>query len=392
MSVNIDELVYKYLQGHLTPEEKHLLDSWLQASPENRLWFEEWKNATRMEEKMRRMAAIDREKGWQRMVNKGVVKGERQPEKVVRWRRWMAAASVLILLMAGIYFWNNSTTQVAFVVDAPIKDIPAGKNGAILTLADGSQVSLDTFKNATIALQGGISVKVVNGSLVYEGKGDMMGYNTTTTPKGRQFQLILPDGTQVWLNAASSIRYPTTFTGNKRLVEVTGEVYFEVVKDSEKPFLVNVNRKTEVEVLGTHFNVNAYENENSINTTLLEGSVAVAVSANIHQKKILQPGQQAQVQVDQQAQPGITVVNNADIEKVLAWKNGLFDFNGLTFEEIMRQLERWYDIEIDIDNGLPDIQLAGTMSKQVSLERVLRFFDKADIHYRLEGRKLTILP
>jgi ferric-dicitrate binding protein FerR (iron transport regulator) len=240
------------------------------------------------------------------------------------------------------------------------------------------------------------------------------------TPKGRQFSLLLPDGTQVWLNAASSIRYPTTFTEGQRRVEVSGEVYFEIARNTKMPFRASVNNKAEVEVLGTHFNVNAYENEEYINTTLLEGSIKVQAGGAAQpgnndssqvaspdrpdphpaqpSSVILKPGQQALMQVGEttqpamKAQPGITVVD-ADIDQVMAWKNGAFNFNGASLEEVMRQLERWYDIEVIYEKGVPDIRIGGELSRDVSLAGLLKGLKESKVRFRIEeGHRLVVLP
>lgn len=368
----MDELVFKYLQGALSEEEQRTLDSWLAESPANRARFDEWTDAQRMNEKMRRMAAIDREKGWRRMVEEGTI----QPVRRMRRWHWAAAASIMLILTVGAYFWTTNPDNKP----SPLTDIPAGKSGAILTLADGAQVSLDTIQNGVVALQGGVKARVVNGTLMYEGTSGQMAYNTMTTPKGRQFQLTLPDGTQVWLNSASSIRYPTVFNGDERNVTITGEAYFEVAPLVKKPFRVDIAGKAMVEVLGTHFNINAYTNESSINTTLLEGRVKV-------NNVILKPAQQARI-----SNGVVKVMDDVNIDHVIAWKNGFFNFEDQSFREILRQLERWYDVEVVLEKGVPDVSFGGSMSRDVSLSGVLKYFEKEHIHYKLEGRKLTILP
>lgn len=298
-------------------------------------------------------------------------------------RRWIAAAVAVLLLGTSIYYLTRTQHTPPSVV-AQAADIAPGHAGAILTLADGSQVTLDSIQNGVVALQGGATAKVVNGVLLYEGKGNNIVYNTMSTPKGRQFHVTLPDGTEVWLNASSSIRYPTVFAGNERNVEITGEAYFEVAKNKKMPFRLKVNHKAEIEVLGTHFNVNAYDNENTINTTLMEGSVRVSSQAFA---VVLKPGQQAQRRAN-----GISIVNNANIEKVLAWKNGFFNFDDVPFEEAMRKLERWYDIEVVFEKGVPDIQFEGKMTRDLPLSGLLIALERSDVHFRIEGRKLIVLP
>lgn len=254
------------------------------------------------------------------------------------------------------------------------------------------------------------------GGIAYDATAAATGkvaYNTMTTPKGRQFQVTLPDGTKVWLNAASSIRYPTVFNDEERKVEVMGEVYFEVARaissnGEKKPFIVDVlpstgrdgiQTGTRLEVLGTHFNVNAYNNEVTINTTLLEGSVRVSQSMTAQPAVTLKPGQQAQVYnyggvvpIPENRGKVMKVINDADINKIMAWKNGLFNFEGASFAEVMGQLERWYDVEIVYEKTVPDIEFEGKMTRDVPLHDLLKMLERSDIHFRIEGRKLIVLP
>jgi ferric-dicitrate binding protein FerR (iron transport regulator) len=337
-----------------------------------------------------------------------------------RW--WWAAASIILLISVGTYLLIKTKSPQQVAVSTKI--LP-GKDGAILTLADGSKVLLDTVKNGIVAVQGGATAKIVNGTLIYEGRGGEAVYNVMSTPKARKFHVILPDGTNAWLNSASSIRYPTTFTGDDRKVIVTGEVYFEVAKNQKMPFRLNVNNQAEIEVLGTHFNVKAYENEPVINTTLLEGSIAITLAHKSEQtgqgmkgrnkkagRLILKPGQQAQILVDekkllvneegpakeaakkatgQEAQPGVTVTSNTDIDKVMAWKNNVFDFNDIAFADAMHQLERWYDIQVVYEKGIPtDVELSGKITKDVTLNDLVIILEKIGVKCRLEGRKLLI--
>jgi ferric-dicitrate binding protein FerR (iron transport regulator) len=321
-------------------------------------------------------------------------------------RRWgWAAASILLALGIGAYLWTTYTKNTPSTATvAKNTHIAPGKNGAILILADGTKVVLDSLGNGMVANQNGTQVLLKDGGLAYEATGSStreVAYNTMTTPKGRQFQVTLPDGTVVWLNAASSLRFPTVFTGGERQVTVTGEAYFEVAHNANMPFKVNVNGKAAVEVLGTHFNVNAYENEDAINTTLLKGSVRVSqIPAGLEQGQpsvILKPGQQAQIvhhnrPAQSKTQSGIKVITDADINKVMAWKNGLFNFEGASLVEVMRQVERWYDIEVAYEKGIPDIEFEGKMTKDVPLKDLLVMLEKSDIHFRIEDRKLIVLP
>lgn len=291
-----------------------------------------------------------------------VIGSEKKPRVRSLQRVWMAAASVLLLLTAGLY-WLMTLRSTDDIVTA---DIQPGTNGALLTLADGKQVLLDTIRDATISLHQGVNARVVNGTLVYEqGSNEEMIFNTVTTPKGRQYQLTLSDGTKVWLNADSRIHYPASFSGVERTVDIEGEAYFEVAKNKAAPFRVRIGNRAEIEVLGTSFNVNTYTNEDALSTTLLEGAVRVHGSSGA---VLLKPGQQAQVPVS----GNIKLNDTADIEKVMAWKNGLFAFENASLQEVMQELERWYGVDIIYEEQIPDIKFGGMMSKNLTLAEVLR--------------------
>lgn len=322
---------------------------------------------------------------------------EERPVRTLAGRRWYwAAAAVLLVSLSGLYWWFREEPSHEIVkkpANEQQQEILPGKNGAVLTLSDGRQVVLDSLGNGLVATQSGGQVVLQNGQLSYNGAGYATGepeYNTMQTPKGRQFNLRLPDGTMVWLNAASSLRYPVVFSGKERRIEIQGEAYFEVAQNQHQPFIVSVNDRAEVEVLGTSFNVNAYDNESSIRTALLEGSVRVSGNMPKPGKKavVLKPGQMARI-----TGPENISVEKVDTDKILAWKNGAFNFNGSGLGEIMRQLERWYDIEVEYENGVPDIRLGGELSRDVSLEDLLKGLKESELHFRIEaGRKLVILP
>jgi ferric-dicitrate binding protein FerR (iron transport regulator) len=319
-------------------------------------------------------------------------------------RAWVRYAAACILLLSGAaaaWFFTKPAQQQLTVHRIPVKnDVGPGMAGAVLTLDDGSTVLLDSLGNGVVATQNGSKLVLKNGQLVYDGAQHAAGeiaYNTMTTPKGRQFKLVLPDGTNVWLNAASSLRYPVAFTGKERKVEVKGEAYFEVAKLADPvtgvrmPFRVKVNNHTEIEVLGTHFNINAYEDEANMNTTLLEGAVRVI---NGGEQALLKPGQQARVPGGPQAgKTNIEIVENADVEKVMAWKNGVFNFNDASLAEVMRQLERWYNIEVVYEQGVPKLEFIGKMGRDLPLSDVLRGLEMSKVHFRLEeGRRVIVLP
>ncbi|MBO9154780.1 FecR family protein [Chitinophaga sp. GCM10012297] len=375
-------------EEELTAEERAKLDAWLNASAYNRLVLEEAQSPALLRERLRSLENTDGQALFEKTFPEMAAPVVR---RMPLYRRWWAAASVLLLLFAGGYFLlkpgHSSTPDIA--VAPPPVDIMPGKKGAVLTLADGREVVLDSLGNGIIANQNGTQAVLDNGKLAYNDAGESSGeiqYNKTTTPRGRQFRLQLPDGTLVWLNAESSIRYPTAFEGSDRKVEITGEAYFEVAKNVQKPFLVSINNQTEVEVLGTHFNVNAYPNENSRNTTLFEGAVRVYGKNG---PAVLKPGQQAQVT----ATGDLAVVNGTDLDKAIAWKNGVFNFRGSTLEEVMRQLARWYDIEIIYEGKVPSRRFNGEIGMDLSLAQVLKGLSVMQVNFRIEeGKRLVVMP
>jgi ferric-dicitrate binding protein FerR (iron transport regulator) len=303
-------------------------------------------------------------------------------------RRWGWAAAAILLIGAGVLFEMMRGSVRPAVVSGGAgagQDIAPGGNKAVLTLSDGTTITLDSTVSGAIAQQGNTSiVKQADGRIVYNaqgaGAGEVM-MNTMRTPRGGQYRLTLPDGTQVWLNAASSITYPAAFTGRQRNVKVSGEAYFEVTKDNERPFVVDVEGGAPVEVLGTHFNINGYTDEGGVKTTLLEGIVRI-------DRVILKPGQQAQM-----GRQGLAVMNNVNIDKVMAWKNGLFNFEDVGLKEVMRQLERWYDIEVVYEKDVPDIRFEGEISRNINLSNLLKVLARAEVKFRIEdGRRLVVLP
>ena len=320
------------------------------------------------------------------------------------WFRY--AAAVILVFGVAAYFWVNNKKQEKPLTTTNNKqtDILPGHDGAILTLADGRQLLLDSLKNGVIATQNGSQVQLKDGSLAYNKSEQATGgiiYNTMRTPRGRQFQLILPDGTKVWLNAASSIKYPTVFTGSQRIVEIEGEAYFEVVPLTPKgeshkvPFIVRISTPSgagaEVTVLGTHFNINAYEDETSIKTTLLEGSVKIVNRQSalrvIERSAILKPDEQAVLTHDSR----LTIHEKVDVIQVMAWKNGLFNFNGYDIKAVMREIGRWYDLDIVYEGEPEPEEMMGELQRNLTLSQVMKILQKIHVKYRIEGRKLIII-
>lgn len=308
------------------------------------------------------------------------------------WWRY-AAAVVLLLSVVSVYLVNKHFHQQEPPVAVRYhNDVAPGGNKATLLLADGSRVTLDDRQNGTVAQQGKVNIiKLQNGQLLYKIGGDnavrdnkavQPEYNTLSTPRGGQYEVMLPDGTKVWLNAASSLRFPTAFTGKERKVELTGEAYFEVAPAAKTgmPFIVQGNQY-QVAVLATSFNINAYENEGYMRTTLLDGSVKVSAGAA---GMILKPGQQATLKA------GNITITEADTDEAVAWKNGLFQFTNADLHQVLRQLERWYNIEVDYTN-IPDKHFYGIVSRSSHLSQVLNMLEvTGTVKFDIEGNKLKI--
>lgn len=316
----------------------------------------------------------------------------RHRPSVTSLRRIGIAASILgILVVASFLLFNkNGSRQVVKTVPGDHKfknDVDPGGNKATLTLADGSVILLDEAKNGLLAQQGAAKVIKLDGKLLYNPDVNITGqivYNMISTPKGGQYQLELPDGSLVWLNATSSIRFPTSFTEKERRVEITGEAYLEVAKKPSKPFVVTVNG-SEIRVLGTHFNINAYGDEDNLRTTLLEGSIKFIDGNSSH---ILHPGQQSQLRKDRT----VKVVSKVDVDEVVAWKNGLFSFENAGIETIMRQLARWYDVDVDYRGRIDDLFIA-EMHRNIKLSDVLKALElTGKVRFEIEGKKIIVMP
>ncbi|NIG55423.1 FecR family protein [Chitinophaga sp. Cy-1792] len=297
-----------------------------------------------------------------------------------RWQPYAAAAAVLLLIGSAIWLMKPQKSKAPLAANQPLV-VPG--NHAVLTLPDGKQIQLDSAYG-NIVQQNGLQVANNKGELDYNGHAGNTELHTLSTPKGGQYRLMLPDGTAVWLNAGSAITYPTAFHGKNRTVKISGEAYFDIKQQAEQPFVVDVDGKATIEVLGTAFNVNAYTDEPTIRTTLLQGSVRM-----IHQNAsaVLKPGQQAVVSNDQ-----LNVASNADTEMVVAWKDGLFRFDHTALDEVLRQLARWYDVEVVYEHGVPHIPFSGEIKRDLGLNDALTILSTMGVHYRLEGRKLIIMP
>lgn len=306
------------------------------------------------------------------------------------WQKFAVAAAAIVLIVGGVLWFSRGNPAKELAGQQLPKHIVPGQDGAVLTLANGEQMLMDTMVNGLVAVQNGTQVRLNKGVLSYyagNANAGTIAYNTVSTPKGRQFHLMLPDGSQAWLNAASSLKFPAAFSGNSRQVEITGEVCLDIVPDPAKPFSVKTGKGAFTDVLGTTININAYPEENSIKTTLIEGSVRTGMNKLF---VILKPGEQAAVTEVMNTPIAVQQVNLA---KVMAWKNGLFDFEDMPLEQVMRQLARWYNLDIVYEKGIPDIQFGGKLSRNVSFDGLMKGLEKAGLRFRISGeRTLVILP
>ncbi|NLR82545.1 FecR family protein [Chitinophaga eiseniae] len=372
----------KYLAGKASEEETNRLLQWYNAYDEATLTVHiaaaEGETEASLEQRMhaRLLAAT--------------LPSESQPRlRPVFYKSWRVAAAVVLLLGAGITYYV-STSKPKNSTAAKALPIAPGGDKATLTLSDGSVVNLDTTGSGWATIQGSSKVqKTGKGEIIYQHGGpvaEAVSNNVLRTPRGGQFKIKLPDGTDAWLNASSSISYPTAFAGKERAVTVTGEVYFEVAPNAHQPFSVKVNNM-EILVLGTHFNVNAYPDESTMNTTLLEGAVLVRAGS---QYKQLDPGQQARVMPGKEE---IVFVKKADVNNVMAWKNGYFSFDDADIPTVMRQLSRWYNIEVSYAGKIPEERFTGEIGRSLTQEQLLKILAQAKIQFKVEeGRKLIIYP
>lgn len=318
--------------------------------------------------------------------------GLKKPVIQMMWFRWSAAAAIVLALGTLSFFVFQKSTRDTPVAEARSQeerfknDVYPGEVGAILTLSNGEKIILDSANNGSLTREGNTEIIKKNGVIEYSNKGNTSAvvYNTMTTPRGRQYNLVLADGTKVWLNAASSITYPSTFSGKERKVIMSGEAYFEVAHNDKMPFIVEKG-DLRVQVLGTHFNVNTYDDESSANITLLEGSVKVVKGT---QSGVLKPGQQAQTGTA----GGVKIVSNVNIQEVMAWKNGAFDFDGVGIESLMRQISRWYNVEVIYKKKIDDLFIA-EIPRNTKLSEVLKALElTGKVRFEIEGDKIIVMP
>ncbi|MFN0291971.1 FecR family protein [Pedobacter helvus] len=377
------EILNKYNQGKASEQEIEMLHAYYDL-------FDAEQNV------LEQMAANQRDDVKQQIAASIAAQMHLTPVKKPTFSlniKWLAAAAVLVLVFSvGILLFNNEETkqnlderQAAAVVIKP------GSNQAILTLADGSTIGLNEKGNGVIVQRAGLKViKSLDGQVQYESDGEAApSINTIATPRGGQYQLVLEDGTKVWLNAASSIKFPTHFAGSQRAVDITGEVYFEVAKNKKMPFIVRTQNQ-QIEVLGTHFNVNSYTDEAKETTTLLEGSVKVAKLKNgavqVGASKIISPGQEASLTSVDKA----ISVNPADLEAAVSWKNGYFKFDKADIQTVMRQISRWYNVDVKYNGEISADLFVGKIKRTEDIAGVLRILELSKINTSVKGRTIVI--
>jgi len=392
-------LINKYLSNTASPEEEQELNAWYQASNQQEV---HWPVQDEQEAEVVKARLLNK---LQQTMHPGAT-----VKKLPFYRRTglQVAAAVLIILATASWLLLNHTDQSRTTAGIPTVGkqpvIVPGGNKAVLTLADGSRIVLDSAQNTTLAKQGNTKIiKLSNGQLAYRdashtGVDAATLYNTIATPKGGQYEIILPDGSHVWLNAASSLRFPAAFADNERKVELSGEAYFEVTKNPHQPFRVHFSSPTSgvgegagvVEVLGTHFNINAYIDEATARTTLLEGKVKVSATQSQSlnpTSEILLPGQQAAI-----AATAAIKVQKVDAEESIAWKNGIFNFNNADIKTVMRQIARWYDVEVVYEGAVSAEKFEGEIPRSSTLTEVFKILELSAVHFKIEGRKVIVMP
>lgn len=363
---DLHRIIEKYVAGKATAEEIQFVEAYYD-------YLEKGENI--LDHSTANELLLLEEENFQ-LIQAHIAQGKQVKKRSIRFYRYAAVAAMLMVVAGGVLYFSSRNELKINPVVAKNKslDVLPGVDKAVLTLSDGSKVILDDHNNENIIEKSGLTIsKTKDGQLIYKvsnvaPKGGPIAYNTIETANGNQYQILLPDGTKVWLNAASSLKYPEVFMGSERKVTLTGEAYFEVAKNKQMPFRVESKNQT-VEVLGTHFNINSYMDDHAIKTTLLEGSVKVS---NANFAKILKPGEQAVIK--NEGLGAINILNNIDTDDETAWKNGQFRFNNASLKSILNQLERWYDVKIDY-TSVPEKRYNGMVPRKSKLSEVLNMLE-----------------
>jgi len=387
-SIRISNLISRYLQEKITQEEEAELMNWVRASNENERMFKELTDNQHLKTELAFFERLDLAKAYKKTMSS--CEGLSPVRSFWSFKRngWKVAAAILLLLaggwLIGLINQRDQSAGISEKNNTTPATITPGGNKAFLTLADGRNIILDSSADGELAKQGNVLIRKENGKLAYSignGNSEQL-FNTVRTPNGGQYMLELADGTKVWLNAASSLKFPATFSGNERRVEMTGEVYFEIAKNAKQPFIVRSN-EIDIRVTGTHFNINAYPDEGSTSTTLLEGAVDISDGGKWIR---LHPGEQAR------SVPGqpLTLMKNTDLEEVMAWKKGKFIFNQADIRKIMRQISRWYDVEIVYQGSVSQETFSGMVSRDSDIDKVLRIIEEGGVKFNIKSRKIIV--
>lgn len=379
-------LISRQINHGLTPAEQLELNAWLDADPANQMVYERLREGDAQQSAIDFMNSLSVDAAWNKVKTASEL-SQSAPVVLdsVRFRKRFAWAAAAAVVLVASFFIVKTRMDQPVQSSVPPVEISPGTTKATLTLADGKIISLDGTANGDIASEGNVRVIKINGTLQYNRSNDdaEISYHTIQTPRGGKYQLVLADGTVVWLNAASSLRFPVAFKGTDRQVELTGEAYFEV-KRGEKPFRVSLQSGSEIDVKGTAFNVNAYDDEALMKATLLEGKINFLMQGKT---LALVPGQQ--IRVDNKAF-GVQVVNDVDTDEEIAWKNDLFIFKGAEVTSIMREISRWYDIDVVYRGKINPETFSGIVSRKSNLSQVLKIMEEGGVRFEIEGRKIVV--
>lgn len=391
---DVGSLILKYNQREITEEEKTILDNWTNASPDNKQLFTSLTNNEELQAKLNQLHEIeatrnDARKRVMELVFPGAIIAPMKRATISIWKTVAAAVVVTAVVGTGVWLLLKKDTRQPVATVQPSEsslpnDVTPGGFKAQLVLSDGSTIDLDSAGAGKLAQQGNMQVMNSDGQLVYQKDATMETkalYNTLKTSRGQMYPVKLSDGSAVWLNSSSSIRFPVAFTEQERRVEITGEAYFEIAHNDRKPFKVSVNGM-EVQVVGTVFNINSYTDEGSMKTTLLKGAVKVKKG---NQQVMIKPGEQAEV-----VNEALTVKKGININKEVAWKNGLFYFKNENLKTIMRQIARWYDVDVIYEGNVSNEEITGKIHRSANLSEVLKLLNELDVKYKIEGKKLII--
>jgi len=374
-NLDVKSLIERYNNGTISEKERAQLESWyISEVGSNRDYQRLKENLIKLDQ------------------NFIYIIGNKEVKTTRLWAKIAITASFFAVLGVSLYFYTSKSTNTITKDNIQVNDIAPAGNKAYLILGNGKRIALNDAKDGVVATQANVHItKTADGQLVYviaesKGSSSTLEYNTIETPNGGRYEIALPDGTHVWMNVKSSLKYPSSFVSLKeRRVELNGEAYFQVAKDKQHPFIVKTAQQ-EVTVLGTHFNISSYEDEKATKTTLIEGSISIS-GLNSKKSKILAPGQQAVVKNDE------IKIGEADVDQALSWKNGDFVFAGEDLKAVMRQVARWYDVEIEYHGNVNSSGVVSTLSRTKKLSQLLKLLQiNLGVHFKVEGRRVLVMP